>query len=216
MNRALIYFAIILLLLPAFAAANTYELRKEYSGNVVDGMREIVFANTTLTLGVESVLKFQFEPKGQTYLYTLDKVQGSEATFLTPTPQLVTISQGSSKDFDSNGDSIPDLNIYVSKVYTTGATIYATPIREAETPSEPVQNATPSQPPENNTTPAEQNTTQPQIPENQSSEPENAVTTNRVAVWPFILIAVIAIIAIIAIILSKNKRRPKRRHPLRW
>ena len=208
MNRALIYFAIILLILPAFAAANTYELRKAYSDNIVNGTKEIVFANTTLTLGVESVLKFQFEPKGQAYLYTLDKVQGSDVTFLTPTPQLVTIAEGSSKDFDSNGDGIPDLNIFAWKVYTNGATIYATPIREAETPAEPVQNETPSQLPENNTIPAEQNTTQQPTPENQSSGPESAVTTSRVSAWPFILIAAAVIIAIGALIFLKNKRRP--------
>jgi len=214
MNRPLICFAIILLVLPAFAAANTYTLRKAYSGRVVDGQNEIIFVNTTITLARGDTIKFQFSPTDKGYLYVLDGFSGKDAVFLTPSKELVTISEGTSKDFDSDGDGIPDLNIYAWRVYTTGATVYATPIREVSA-EKPLQEEKPVEPAHevtenvNNHAPEtapQENVTVQSPPEQNAS----ALTVEKKnSALPIVLILLLtAVILVVIFLLARKKRRP--------
>jgi hypothetical protein len=212
--RRLTWLLLVLMTIP-FVSANTYTLRKAYSGRVVDGQNEIIFVNTTITLARGDTIKFQFSPTDKGYLYALDSFSGKDAVFLTPSKELVTISEGTSKDFDSDGDGMPDLNIYAWRVYTTGVTVYATPIREVEASAEkPLQEEKPVEPaPEvtenvNNYAPetAPQENVTVQNPQEQN---DSALTVEKNSALPIVLILLLtAVLLVVIFLLARKKRRP--------
>ncbi|MEM0231324.1 MAG: hypothetical protein QXW00_01930 [Candidatus Woesearchaeota archaeon] len=206
-----VYFLLFFLLLIPFVSANTYLLRKAYSGRVVDGQNEIIFLNTTITLAKGDIIKFQFKPTDAGYLYVLDHFSGKEVVFLTPNKELVAISEGTSHYFDSNSDGILDLDIFVKTVYTTGATVYATPISikinetttQQEQPSQ--QEAKPPAPEKNVSQEVKVSV------ENSSAESKmnkDATTNKKSKLWPaLVIIIVLALVLAASILILKAKRK---------
>jgi len=195
--RNIIFFLIIaILIVPAFASAAAFEFRKEYSGNVVDGMREMVFANTTVSMSRGDYFKFQFRPGGEYYNYKLLSSDGENVTFLMPLNRQITIAMGERKEVDTDADGNYDLGIYVIKAYLNGGAIIFSPIA-GQSSGGTIKDLPPYVEPEENNT---NNTVPEEIvspPLNESGEAAEAETEKRVAVWPFVLIGIVVITAVV-------------------
>jgi hypothetical protein len=203
--RNIIFFLITaILIVPAFASAAAFEFRKEYSGNIVDGMREMVFANTTVSMSRGDYFKFQFKPGGEYYNYKILSGDGENVTFLMPLNRQITITKGNLREVDTDADGNYDLGIYVMKAYLNGGAIIFSPIagqssggtiKDLPPYVEPEKNDTPLSVPEETVSPAA----------NESSA--EAETEKKTAAWPFLLIGILAVSAIAVFLLTRKKKR---------
>jgi hypothetical protein len=203
--RNIIFFLITaILIVPAFASAAAFEFRKEYSGNIVDGMREMVFANTTVSMSRGDYFKFQFKPGGEYYNYKILSGDGENVTFLMPLNRQITITKGNLREVDTDADGNYDLGIYVMKAYLNGGAVIFSPIagqssggtiKDLPPYVEPEKNDTPLSVPEETVSPAA----------NESSA--EAETEKKTAAWPFLLIGILAVSAIAVFLLTRKKKR---------
>jgi hypothetical protein len=203
--RNIIFFLITaILIVPAFASAAAFEFRKEYSGNIVDGMREMVFANTTVSMSRGDYFKFQFKPGGEYYNYKILSGDGENVTFLMPLNRQITITKGNLREVDTDADGNYDLGIYVMKAYLNGGAVIFSPIA-GQSSGGTIKDLPPYVEPEKNDTP-------PPVPEETVSPAANessveAETEKKTAAWPFLLIGILAVSAIAVFFLTRKKKR---------
>jgi hypothetical protein len=203
--RNIIFFLITaILIVPAFASAAAFEFRKEYSGNIVDGMREMVFANTTVSMSRGDYFKFQFKPGGEYYNYKILSGDGENVTFLMPLNRQITITKGNLREVDTDADGNYDLGIYVMKAYLNGGAIIFSPIA-GQSSGGTIKDLPPYVEPEKNDTPLS-------VPEETVSPAANessveAETEKKTAAWPFLLIGILAVSAIAVFFLTRKKKR---------
>ena len=206
MKNIISCFILAILIVPAFASAAAFEFRKEYSGNVIDGMREMVFANTTVSMSRGDYFKFQFKPGGEYYNYKLLSGDGENVTFLMPLNRQVTVSKGNIKEVDSDADGNYDLGIYVLKAYLNGGAIIFSPIA-GQSSGGTIKDLPPYVEPEKNNT--DNNSVPEEIvsqPLNESGEAAEAETEKKTAAWPFVLMGIIVIAAAVFLFTRKKKR----------
>jgi hypothetical protein len=181
-----------------------------YGNMTANGTMEIIFLESTATLGRNSYFKFPI--KNVWHKCTLISVGNGSVTFVVEsTPQTVIVKEGESKSVDVTGDGNADVNITVVKIYLSGATVKFTPVSQPVSKPAPGTPpvVTPAQPPA--TPPAQ--TTPPPAKNESGAKNTTAPPKERIKLSPiFAYLISVAILVLIAFLVYGMISRKKEQY----